>query len=98
MKITYVIGYKHTDERYQNLTRTIEWLLSIPNLDILIVEQDIESKFKNIWDTVPKISYIPTHLFFKVGFYKMINLLLPIGIVLLLAFALNFLRKRKYAQ
>jgi ABC-type uncharacterized transport system involved in gliding motility auxiliary subunit len=32
------------------------------------------------------------------GFYKMINLLLPIGIVLLMAFALNFLRKRKYAQ
>ncbi len=31
------------------------------------------------------------------SFYKMINVLLPIGIILLLAFGMNFLRKRKYA-
>jgi len=32
------------------------------------------------------------------GFYKTINLLLPIGIVLLMAFILNYLRKRRYTQ
>jgi gliding-associated putative ABC transporter substrate-binding component GldG len=32
------------------------------------------------------------------GFYKFVNLLAPIGIILLLAFILNFIRKRKYAQ
>jgi ABC-2 type transport system permease protein len=32
------------------------------------------------------------------GFYKFVNLLAPIGIILLLAFVLNFIRKRKYAQ
>jgi len=31
------------------------------------------------------------------GFYKTINLLLPIGIILAMAFILNLLRKRKYA-
>lgn len=30
-------------------------------------------------------------------FYKIINILLPIGIILLLAFGMNFIRKRKYA-
>ncbi|MDG1332490.1 MAG: gliding motility-associated ABC transporter substrate-binding protein GldG [Crocinitomicaceae bacterium] len=30
-------------------------------------------------------------------FYKIVNLLLPIGIILLLGFAMNFIRKRRYA-
>ena len=29
-------------------------------------------------------------------FYKIINLLLPIGIILLLAFGMNFIRKRRF--
>jgi gliding-associated putative ABC transporter substrate-binding component GldG len=32
------------------------------------------------------------------GFYKIVNLLAPIGTILLLAFGLNFIRKKRYAQ
>lgn len=49
MKICYIIGYRHKEDRYNNLSKTLDWLLSIPNLEVLIVEQDTESKFKNIW-------------------------------------------------
>jgi glycosyltransferase involved in cell wall biosynthesis len=50
MKVTYVIGYRHTEDRYKNLTRTLDWLMTFPDIDILIVEQDKESKFKNKWN------------------------------------------------
>jgi len=32
------------------------------------------------------------------GFYKILNLLAPIGLILLLAFGLNIIRKKRYAQ
>jgi ABC-2 type transport system permease protein len=32
------------------------------------------------------------------GFYKIVNVLAPIGTILLLAFSLNIIRKKRYAQ
>ena len=29
MKVTYVIGYRHTEDRYKNLTRTLDWLMIV---------------------------------------------------------------------
>ena len=50
MKLTYVIGYRHTEERYENLSRTLDWLSTFSNMDVLIVEQDSVSKFQNKWN------------------------------------------------
>ena len=32
------------------------------------------------------------------GFYKIMNLLIPCGVILLLAFVMHYLRKRKYSR
>lgn len=59
MKMTYVIGYRHSDERYKNLTRTMEWLMQIPNIDVVIVEQDTNPKFINSWGVNYIFAYNP---------------------------------------
>jgi GT2 family glycosyltransferase len=50
MKMTYIIGYKHREDRFSNLEKTLEWLESMPEIEVHIVEQDTESKFPNRWN------------------------------------------------
>jgi len=57
--ITYVIGYRHRDDRYQNLSMTLDWLSTIPEVEVLIVEQDTESKFNNKWGVNHIFAYNP---------------------------------------
>ena len=44
---TYIISYRHSLERFNNLKRTIEWIGSFSNVEIIVVEQDKHSKIKN---------------------------------------------------
>ena len=47
-KVTYIIAYKHTLERLRNLQRVLEWLTPFQGLEILIVEQDKNSKISEL--------------------------------------------------
>jgi len=42
---SYIICYRHSEERYKNLLKTINWLENF-NCEIVIVEQDINKKFE----------------------------------------------------
>ena len=45
---TYIISYRHSGERYNNLRRTIEWVSSFSGVEIIVVEQDKHSKIKDL--------------------------------------------------
>jgi predicted glycosyltransferase involved in capsule biosynthesis len=48
MRVTYVIGYRHKNERIINFKRVLDWLAGFQNMDIVIVEQDKFSKIKHL--------------------------------------------------
>ncbi len=43
MKFTYIIAYRHSEERFRNLQLVLDWLGSSPR-DIILVESDRDSK------------------------------------------------------
>ena len=45
---TYIISYRHSGERFNNLKRTLEWINSFSGADVIVVEQDKHSKIKDI--------------------------------------------------
>jgi predicted glycosyltransferase involved in capsule biosynthesis len=45
---TYIISYRHSVERLNNLRRTLEWVNSFTGVEIIVVEQDKHSKIKDI--------------------------------------------------
>lgn len=45
---TYIISYRHSVERLNNLKRTLEWVTSFSGAEIIVVEQDKHSKIKDI--------------------------------------------------
>lgn len=47
MDFTYIIGYKHSPDRIDNLKRIIDWI-SKTGCEVIIVEQDTESKISEI--------------------------------------------------
>ena len=49
MRLTYVIAYRHRLDRIINLKKVLDWVSSFANMDIIIVEQDSESKISNIY-------------------------------------------------
>lgn len=48
MRITYVIGYRHSIDRILNLRKVLEWLKNFNNIDIMIIEQDKHSKINHL--------------------------------------------------
>ena len=46
MKFSYIIAYKHNEERILNLKRVISWIKSLGDVEIIIVEQDDSPKFR----------------------------------------------------
>lgn len=46
--ITYVIAYKHRPDRLLNLRRVLEWLTPFQGLEVILVEQDSESKIAEL--------------------------------------------------
>lgn len=45
---TYIIGYRHSNERLINLRRVLDWVSGFGAIEIILVEQDKHSKIKNI--------------------------------------------------
>jgi glycosyltransferase involved in cell wall biosynthesis len=45
---TYIISYRHSVERLNNLKRTLEWVTSFSGAEIIVVEQDKHSKIKDV--------------------------------------------------
>lgn len=45
---TYIISYRHSSERLNNLKRTLEWINAFSGGEIILVEQDKHSKIKDI--------------------------------------------------
>lgn len=50
MRITYVIGYRHSMDRFMNLKKVLEWVLSFSNIDIILVEQDSSPKIEHLFN------------------------------------------------
>ncbi len=46
--LTYIIPYKHSTDRLNNLKRVINWLKGFNNIEIILVEQDKTPKVNNI--------------------------------------------------
>jgi len=46
--ITYVIAYKHKPDRLLNLRRVLEWLAPFQGMEIILVEQDSESRISEL--------------------------------------------------
>lgn len=45
---TYIIGYRHSLERLQNLRRVLDWINGFNNVEVLLIEQDTHSKISHI--------------------------------------------------
>lgn len=47
-KFTFIIGYRHTIDRLNNLRRTLDWVNSFSGAEIILVEQDKHSKISHL--------------------------------------------------
>ena len=45
---TYIISYRHSAERLNNLKRTLEWINAFSGGEVIVVEQDKHSKLKEM--------------------------------------------------
>lgn len=45
---TYIIGYRHKPDRIKNLRKTLDWVNSFSNVEVILVEQDIHSKISEL--------------------------------------------------
>jgi len=45
---TYIIGYRHTPERLQNLRRVLDWINGFVGVEVLLIEQDKHSKISHL--------------------------------------------------
>jgi predicted glycosyltransferase involved in capsule biosynthesis len=59
MSFTYIIAYRHSDERFNNIQLVLDWLSNSPS-EIILVESDIDSKLELLKD-----KYNFKHIFLK---------------------------------
>ena len=45
---TYIIGYKHTTDRLNNLRRVLDWINGFVGVEVLLIEQDKHSKISHL--------------------------------------------------
>lgn len=45
---TYIIGYRHTPDRLNNLRRVLDWINCFGGVDVIVVEQDEHSKISHL--------------------------------------------------
>lgn len=45
---TYIIGYRHNLERFNNLKRALDWVNGFSNVDVIVIEQDKHSKISHL--------------------------------------------------
>lgn len=58
MKFTFILGYRHKKDRLSNLKRTLEWMYTFTECEIILVEQDAYSKIK-------EYNFFIKHIFLK---------------------------------
>lgn len=57
---TYVIGYRHTPDRINNLRRVLDWINGFAGVEVLLIEQDKHSKISHL-------NLKAKHIFLKSG-------------------------------
>jgi len=45
---TFIIGYRHRIDRFNNLKRTLDWINGFAGVDVILVEQDTHSKISHL--------------------------------------------------
>ena len=45
---TYIIGYRHSPDRLNNLRRVLDWINGFANVEVILVEQDKHSKISHL--------------------------------------------------
>lgn len=45
---TFVIGYRHSPDKFNNLKRTLDWINGFAGVDVILVEQDTHSKISHL--------------------------------------------------
>lgn len=45
---TYIIGYRHNPDRFNNLKKVLDWINGFANVDVILVEQDKHSKISHL--------------------------------------------------
>ena len=45
---TFIIGYKHSLEKFNTLKRTLDWINGFVGVDVILVEQDTHSKISHL--------------------------------------------------
>ena len=45
---TYIIGYRHSLDKFNNLKRVLDWINGFSNVEVIVVEQDTHSKISHI--------------------------------------------------
>ncbi len=45
---TYIIGYRHSNERLNNLKRVLDWINGFQGVDVIVIEQDTHSKISHL--------------------------------------------------
>ena len=45
---TFIIGYRHRLDRFNNLKRTLDWINGFAGVDVILVEQDTHSKISHL--------------------------------------------------
>ncbi len=45
---TFIIGYRHSLEKFNNLKRTLDWINGFAGVDVILVEQDTHSKISHL--------------------------------------------------
>jgi hypothetical protein len=46
--LTFIIGYRHSIDRLNNLKRTIDWINGFQGVQVLLIEQDTHSKISHL--------------------------------------------------
>lgn len=45
---TFIIGYRHSPDKFNNLRRTLDWINGFAGVDVILVEQDTHSKISHL--------------------------------------------------
>jgi predicted glycosyltransferase involved in capsule biosynthesis len=45
---TYIIGYRHSPDRFHNLKKVLDWINGFANVDVILIEQDTHSKISHL--------------------------------------------------
>jgi hypothetical protein len=45
---TYIIGYRHSPDRFNSLKKLLDWINGFTNVDVILIEQDTHSKISHL--------------------------------------------------